>query len=62
MGPTLYISLFRRSRLNAIASNITPSAGNNVGSAFELRVVADGGTFESGQKCVAINLQPLLAQ
>jgi hypothetical protein len=54
--------MFRRSRLNAIASNITPSAGNNVGSAFQLRVVTDGGTFEFGQKCLALNLQPLLAQ
>jgi hypothetical protein len=54
--------MFRRARLNAIASNVVPTAGNNIGSAFQLRVVADGGTFESGQKCVALNLQPLLAQ
>ena len=62
MSSILYISMFRRARLNAIASNVVPTAGNNVGSAFELRVVADGGTFETGQKCLSLNLQPLLAQ
>ena len=63
MNPYLYISLFRRQRLNALTSAVAPIAGGNtIISAFIARVVADSGTFEGGEKCLAINLQPLISQ
>jgi len=64
MGPTLYISMFRRSRLNAIASNIgfVPTGGR-LGvlifvDAFFENVERDGGTYENAE-CVARALKQL---
>ena len=61
MNPYLYISLFRRQRLNALASAVPMSGGNTIISAFIARVVADSGTFEGDEKCLAVNLQILIS-
>lgn len=63
MNPYLYISLFRRQRLNALTSAVAPMAGGNtIVGLFVERVLADAGTFDGGEKCLAINLQPLISQ
>jgi hypothetical protein len=62
MNPYLYISLFRRQRLNALTSAVAPMAGGNAISRLVIaRVLADAGTFEGGEKCLAINLQILIS-
>lgn len=63
MNPYLYISLFRRQRLNALTSNVgfTTTGGNTIVSAFIARVAADSGTFDSNEKCLAVNLQILIS-
>lgn len=62
MNPYLYISLFRRQRLNALTSAVAPMAGGNtIISAFIARVAADSGTFDSNEKCLAVNLQILIS-
>jgi hypothetical protein len=61
MNPYLYISLFRRQRLNALTSAAPMAGGNTIISAFITRIVADGGTFEGDQKCFAVNLQFLIS-
>ena len=64
MNPYLYISLFRRQRLNALASNVGfTTTGGRLGvtifaDAFRENVERDGGTFESVE-CVARALQSL---
>jgi hypothetical protein len=55
MNPYLYISLFRRQRLNALTSAIAvisgggSNAAEQAASAYEIRVLADGGTIEAYQ-------------
>ena len=63
MNPYLYISLFRRQRLNALTSAVAPTTGGRLGvtifaDAFRENVERDGGTFESVE-CVARALQSL---
>jgi hypothetical protein len=61
MNPYLYISLFRRQRLNALTSAVPMAGGNTIISAFIARIVADSGTFEGGEKCLAVKLQILIS-
>lgn len=64
MNPYLYISLFRRQRLNALTSHVGfPTTGGRLGvtifaDAFRENVERDGGTFESVE-CVARALKSL---
>jgi hypothetical protein len=61
MNPYLYISLFRRQRLNALTSAIAVISGGGAtaamqaASAYQVRVLADGGTIE-GYQCVVDKL------
>lgn len=61
MNPYLYISLFKRQRLNALTSAIAVISGGGsnaaaaAASAYETRVIADGGTIE-GYQCMVQKL------
>ena len=64
MSSLLYISMFRRARLNAIASNVGfTTTGGRLGvltfvDAFFENVERDGGTYENAE-CVARSMKQL---